>query len=110
MKALAIAVSILALALSACADRPRNNASGGGATSEVQQDAKNATLTGRVKAALAADVGLRTLKINVDSEGNTVTLNGVVDSEGTKQRAETVARGVQGVASVKNNLTVRSGS
>ena len=108
MRALAIAVSILALALSACADRPRSNASGG-ATSEVKQDAKNAALTGKVKAALAADVGLRTLKIDVDSSGNTVTLNGVVDSEGTKQRVESVARSVQGVASVKNNLTVKSG-
>jgi len=109
MKALAIAVSILALGLSACADRPRDNAAGG-ATSEVKQDAKNAALTGKVKAALAADVGLRTLKIDVDSSGNTVTLNGAVDSEGAKQRAETVARGVDGVATVKNNLTVKSGS
>jgi osmotically-inducible protein OsmY len=109
MKALAIAVSILALGLSACAEQPRNNAAGG-ATSEVKQDAKNATLTGKVKAALAADVGLKTLKIDVDSSGNTVTLNGVVDSESTKRRAETVARGVDGVATVKNNLTVKSGS
>lgn len=108
MKALAIAVSILALGLSACADRPRNNAAGG-ATSEVKQDAKNAALTGKVKAALAADVGLKTLKIDVDSEGNTVTLNGVVDTEATKQRAAAVARSVQGVAAVKNNLTVKSG-
>lgn len=38
-----------------------------------------------------------------------MTLNGVVDSEGTKQRAATVARSVQGVAAVKNNLTVKSG-
>ncbi len=108
MKVVAIAVSILALALSACADRPRNNTSGG-ATSELKQDAKNAALTGKVKAALAADVGLRTLKIDVDSEGNTVTLNGVVDSEGTKQRAAALARSVRGVAAVKNNLTVKSG-
>jgi osmotically-inducible protein OsmY len=108
MKRLAIAVSILALALAACAERPRNNATGG-ATSEIKQDTQNAALTGKVKAALAADVGLRTLKIDVDSSGNTVTLNGVVDSEGTKRRAETVARGVDGVATVKNNLTVKSG-
>ena len=109
MKALAVAVSILALALSACADRPRDNAPGG-ATSEVKQDTKNAALTGKVKAALAADVGLRTLKIDVDSSGNTVTLNGVVDSDDTKRRAESVARGVEGVATVRNNLTVKRGS
>jgi len=109
MKAFAIAASILALGLAACADRPRDNAAGG-ATSEVKQDAKNAMLTGKVKAALAADVGLKTLKIDVDSAGTTVTLNGVVDSEETKRRAESVARGVDGVATVKNNLTVKRGS
>lgn len=109
MKALAIAVSILALGLTACAEQPRNNAAGG-ATSEIKQDTKNATLTGKVKAALAADVGLKTLKIDVDSSGNAVTLNGVVDSESTKRRAESVARSVDGVATVKNNLTVKSGS
>ena len=109
MKALAIGVSILALGLTACADQPRNNAPGG-ATSEIKQDTKNAALTGKVKAALAADVGLKTLKIDVDSSGNAVTLNGVVDSESTKRRAESVARSVEGVATVKNNLTVKSGS
>jgi hyperosmotically inducible protein len=108
MKALAIAVSVLALGLAACAQQPRTGASGG-ATAGVKQDAHNAALTGKVKAALAADVGLRTLKIDVDSEGNTVTLNGVVDSEGTKQRAASIARSVQGVAAVKNNLTVKNG-
>ncbi len=109
MKAIAIALSIVALGLAGCAQHPRNNASGG-ATAEAKQDAKNAALTGKVKAALAADVGLRTLKIDVDSQGNTVTLNGVVDSEGTKQRAASVARSVQGVEAVKNNLAVKSGS
>jgi osmotically-inducible protein OsmY len=39
-----------------------------------------------------------------------VTLNGVVDSEATKQRAESVARGVDGVATVKNNLKVKGSS
>ena len=39
--------------------------------------------------------------------GETVTLNGVVDSEATKERAEKVARSVEGVATVKNNLKVK---
>jgi hyperosmotically inducible protein len=77
-------------------------------SSEARQDARNAALTGKVKAALAGDVGLRTLRINVDSSGNTVTLKGVVDSEDTKRRAEEVAKQVEGVASVNNELTVRS--
>jgi hyperosmotically inducible periplasmic protein len=116
MKALAFALSAaLALVLAACAsDRSSTRSSSGGtsgsATSEIKQDTKNATLTTKVKSALAADVGLRTLTgINVDSEGSVVTLKGSVDTEANKRRAEQVARGVEGVATVRNQLTVRSG-
>jgi hyperosmotically inducible protein len=108
MKALAFAVSaVLALALAACAgDRPRNQ-TGGSTSTEVKQDSKNAALTAKVKTALASDVGLRTLTgINVDSEGTVVTLKGKVDTEENKRRAEQVAQRVEGVSSVRNQLTV----
>ena len=110
MKALVIGISVLALGLSGCmGDQPRNQ-TGGSASTEVKQDTKNAALTAKVKSALAADVGLRTLKIDVDSMGNTVTLKGAVDSADTRRRVEEVARKVDGVATVRNELTVRSGS
>ena len=110
MKALAIGISVLALGLSGCmGDQPRNQ-TGGSASTEIKQDTKNAALTAKVKSALAADVGLRTLKIDVDSMGNTVTLKGAVDSADTRRRVEEVARKVDGVATVRNELTVRSGS
>ena len=66
------------------------------------------TLTGKVKSALAADVGLKTItSINVDSEaGGVVTLKGKVDTADQKKRAEAVAKKVSGVKSVKNQLTV----
>jgi hyperosmotically inducible protein len=110
MKALALAVTAAAaLALAACAgDRPRNQ-TGGSASTEIKSDTRNAALTAKVKSALAADVGLKTLKIDVDSMGNTVTLKGAVDSEATKKRAEEVARKVDGVATVRNELTVKPG-
>jgi osmotically-inducible protein OsmY len=112
MKALAFALSAaLALTLAACSS---NQSSGGGTTSSgtssVSQATKDATLTAKVKSALAADVGLSTVSINVDSSGNTVTLKGNVDSADKKKRAEEVARKVDGVATVRNELTVKSGS
>jgi hyperosmotically inducible periplasmic protein len=112
MKLLAIALTALVLTLPACATDTNSSASGGasGSESEVKRDSKNALLTGKVKAALAADVGLKTWNIDVDSAGTSVTLNGVVDSEATKQRAESVARGVDGVATVNNNLKVKGAS
>lgn len=108
MKLAAIAIAAAtALALAGCmGERPRNQ-TGGSASTEIKQDTKNAALTGKVKTALAADVGLKTLKIDVDSAGTIVTLNGAVDSAETKRRAEEVAMRVEGVSSVRNNLTVK---
>lgn len=115
MKALVIALSAaLALALAACStDRNRSSSSSGGtsgsATSEIKQDSKDSWLTTKVKSALAADVGLKTLTgINVDTTGSVVTLKGSVDTATNKSRAEQVARGVEGVSSVKNELTVQA--
>jgi hyperosmotically inducible periplasmic protein len=116
MKALAFALSAaLALALAACSsDGNKSSSSSGGtsgsATSDISQATKDSALTAKVKSALAADVGLSTLKIDVDSAGNTVTLKGTVDSADKKQRAEEVARKVDGVATVRNQLAVKSGS
>jgi osmotically-inducible protein OsmY len=119
MKALAFALSVaFAFALAACSsDGSKSSTSssssggtGSGASSGITQDAKDATLTAKVKSALAADVGLNTLKIDVDSAGTTVTLKGTVDSADKKQRAEEVARKVDGVATVRNQLQVKAGS
>ncbi|HEY1288292.1 MAG TPA: BON domain-containing protein [Burkholderiales bacterium] len=116
MKALALALTAaLALALGACSSdkNPSSSSSGGtsaSTTSGIKQDAHDATLTTKVKSALAADVGLKTLTgISVTSDGSVVTLKGAVDTAANKSRAEQVARGVDGVSSVKNELTVKSG-
>ena len=73
------------------------------------QLAKDAALTSKVHTALANDVGLKTLRINVDSDKGVVTLKGRVDSEDTKKRAEAVAKNVSGVTAVKNELQVKGG-
>ncbi len=68
----------------------------------------NAGTTASVKSKLAADVRLSTLtSINVDSNGSTVTLTGHVPTADDKQKALEVARSVDGVATVVNNLEVR---
>jgi hyperosmotically inducible periplasmic protein len=69
--------------------------------------ASNASLTTKVKSALAKEEGFKTLgKINVDSNEGVVTLKGKVDSAEAKKKAEQVAKQVDGVKSVKNQLTV----
>ena len=111
MKVITLAsVTALAFALGACASDPNSSRSAssgqtsGSASSEIKRDTKDSMLTGKVKAALAADVGLKTVKIDVDSEDGVVTLKGRVDSEDTRRRAEATAKKVSGVSQVRNQL------
>jgi osmotically-inducible protein OsmY len=67
---------------------------------KVSSTASNATLTTKVKTALASDAGAKTMtSIDVDSNNGVVTLKGKVDSADLKKK-------VEGVKSVKNQLKV----
>ena len=59
---------------------------------------------------LAAADDLRDSTINVDVDNDIVTLSGTVASPAQKTRAETVAKAVEGVKSVRNQLKVQSGN
>jgi hyperosmotically inducible protein len=65
-------------------------------------------ITAKVKAAVLAEPGLKTLQIDVDTKDGVVTLSGTVDSSTMKERASQVAQGVSGVRSVVDNLAVKS--
>ncbi|MFO1305707.1 MAG: BON domain-containing protein [Burkholderiales bacterium] len=77
------------------------------ATTTAGAKIDDAAITTKVKAALMAEPGLRSLEINVDTRDNVVTLNGTVDSQEKKQRAMQLAQGVEGVKSVSDNLVVK---
>jgi osmotically-inducible protein OsmY len=64
----------------------------------------------KTKGALAAADDLRDSTINVDVDNSVVTLRGSVDNAGQKTKAETTAKGIDGVKSVKNQLTVGAAS
>src|SRR5215217_4483569 len=59
---------------------------------------------------LAAADDLRDSTINVDVDKGVVTLSGTVASAAQKTRAETVAKSVEGVTSVRNQLKVQTGN
>ncbi|HMF57125.1 MAG TPA: BON domain-containing protein [Pyrinomonadaceae bacterium] len=67
----------------------------------------DATLAANVKAKLAADTTLSSAGINVTAQSGAVTLSGTVNSEADKSKAEQIAKGVDGVKSVTNSLTVK---
>jgi len=68
----------------------------------------DATITTKVKTAVLAEPGLKTLQIDVDTKNGVVMLSGTVDNQALKERAAQVAQAVNGVKSVDNNLTVKS--
>jgi hypothetical protein len=75
--------------------------------SSVHSAWSDATITAGVKARLAREKAATLVKVNVDTNQGVVELNGSVDSEQTKQRATEVARRVDGVRKVVNNLKVQ---
>lgn len=92
--------SCLALFASGCAGTATRRSTG-----EMVDDA---TLTARVKTAFAKDPGVKAIDVKVDTHKGTVQLNGFVDTAQEKTRAETIARGIQGVTDVQNNITVKT--
>jgi hypothetical protein len=74
---------------------------------EVRKAWSDATITAAVKTKLAGTSPGTLLKVNVDTTNGTVQLNGTVDTDKTRQRATELARQVEGVRRVVNNLKVQ---
>ena len=75
----------------------------------AQDAARDAQLAVRVKTALVNDVDLGTMPIDVVARDGAVTLQGAVGSAVDADRAMALARGVDGVASVRSELKVVAG-
>jgi osmotically-inducible protein OsmY len=64
-------------------------------------------ITTKVKTAIFADPALKVMQINVETFKGVVQLSGFVDSAASVNKAGDVARSIEGVIGVKNNLIVR---
>jgi hypothetical protein len=67
----------------------------------------DSVITTKVKAAILEDKELKVTEINVETFKGVVQLSGFVNSQSDINRAVTVARGVGGVKSVKNDMRVK---
>ena len=63
-------------------------------------------LTSKTKIALFADARVKGSEINVETAQGAVMIRGKVDTDAAKQAAEGIAKGIDGVKSVKNELQV----
>ena len=88
------------------ADKAREKLGEQGAKTGVAID--DAAITAKVKAAIFAEPGLKTLQISVDPVNGVVTLSGSVDARSSRDRAKALAGAVAGVKEVENRLALKS--
>jgi osmotically-inducible protein OsmY len=67
----------------------------------------NSVITSKIKSKLAADDFLKSFEIGVETYKGIVQLSGFVDSQKAIDKAGQIARSVDGVKSVKNNLRIK---
>jgi osmotically-inducible protein OsmY len=67
----------------------------------------DSVITTKVKSQIAADDFLKSFQISVETYKGIVQLSGFVGTQMAVNKAGEIARGVQGVKSVKNNLIVK---
>jgi osmotically-inducible protein OsmY len=78
------------------------------AADKVAVAADDTAITAKVKAAILAEPGLKTLQINVDTKDATVTLTGSVDNDSLRDRAKQIVMATEGVKNVVDNLSVKA--
>jgi len=69
---------------------------------------EDAEITTKVKAAIFAEPGLKSLQISVDTVKGVVTLSGSVDSQSSSDKAKELAEAVAGGKEVKNQLQLKT--
>jgi len=67
----------------------------------------DSVITTKIKSQLAADDFLKSFQIGVESRKGIVQLSGFVNSQDSVNKAGQIARGVEGVKSVRNDLIVK---
>lgn len=80
-----------------------------GVPDDTKAKLADAAITASIKADFVKDPGLSALKIDVDTHGGVVTLNGVARDEAAAERAGRIARAVNGVREVRNHVTAKQG-
>lgn len=77
---------------------------------EYKGDAKDAWITGKLEAVYALNTHLDAYSIKTETTNGMVHLTGKVDDEIDRDLATELAKGIEGVVSVDNDLTVATGT
>jgi osmotically-inducible protein OsmY len=107
MKRATLFLAIVALALGGCASNTQTSDKESSKETPGQY-VDDATVTAKVKTAIASDVGVKAASnVNVETYRGVVQLSGFADSEDQASKAVTAAKKVSGVRSVKNDIRIK---
>ncbi|TCS34694.1 hyperosmotically inducible protein [Paucimonas lemoignei] len=84
--------------------------SGSEASSTLQRAERavdDSVLTTKAKSALLADTTVKGSEVNVETNKGVVTLSGAVENERQRERVASIVRGIDGVKSVENKMTLK---
>jgi osmotically-inducible protein OsmY len=104
--AAALLAAVLAGSMAACSSTPSEGPVENAASS-AGRVVDDSVITTRVKAALVKDSTTKAHQISVTTFEGKVQLSGFVDSAEARSRATQVAKNVNGVRDVENNLELR---
>jgi len=90
-------------------DGPKVEARAKDAATSAGKLIDDSAITAQITTRLARDADLSAIKIDVDTKDGAVILRGPAPTDAARQRASELARGVDGVRSVDNQLTVKTG-
>jgi hypothetical protein len=75
---------------------------------KAERALEGASLTAKIKAKMTLDDTVQAARIDIDTEGDVVTLSGTVRSDAERARALQLARETEGVRQVVDHLRVRN--
>lgn len=98
----AFSLAVLLVSMPGCASTTPPEQQG-----TTQGYVNDSVITAKVKTAIFNEPSLKVADINVETNKSTVQLSGFVNSRADMTKAVEVARGVNGVASVKNDMRLK---
>ncbi|HUJ01820.1 MAG TPA: BON domain-containing protein [Usitatibacter sp.] len=100
--------ALVALGVSGCASWRENHMNTASAETHAHrgpvQTVSDAAITAKVKTAMAADKNVTASDIDVDTYRGVVSLKGTVKDQAERDRAVDIARNVEGVLNVRDEL------
>jgi osmotically-inducible protein OsmY len=79
-----------------------------GAGQKTGEFVDDAAITAKVKTSLAKDPDVSAMAVNVDTDKGVVTLSGRVKSDLERRKAASLAQEVEGVRSVRNQISLQT--